>query len=89
MVRGPKREFISRSYNLILRTSLRASFSDAQCGFKAIRRDVAQELLPLVEDNNWFFDTEMLVLAQRAGLRTHEVPHLRTVLRGVTELAVR
>lgn len=74
VVRGPKREFISRSYNLILRTSLRASFSDAQCGFKAIRRDVAQELLPLVEDNNWFFDTEMLVLAQRAGLRTHEVP---------------
>lgn len=74
VVRGPKREFISRGYNLILRTSLRASFSDAQCGFKAIRRDVAQELLPLVEDNAWFFDTEMLVLAQRAGLRTHEVP---------------
>ncbi len=74
VVRGPKREFISRSYNLILRTSLRASFSDAQCGFKAIRRDVAQKLLPLVADNNWFFDTEMLVLAQRAGLRTHEVP---------------
>lgn len=74
VVRGPKREFISRSYNLILRTSLRAGFTDAQCGFKAIRRDVAQQLLPLVEDNNWFFDTEMLVLAQRAGLRTHEVP---------------
>lgn len=74
VVRGPKREFISRAYNLILRTALRASFSDAQCGFKAMRRDVAQQLLPLVEDNNWFFDTELLVLAQRAGLRIHEVP---------------
>ncbi len=74
VVRGPKREFISRSYNLILRTALGASFSDAQCGFKAVRRDVAGQLLPLVQDNNWFFDTELLVLAERAGLRIHEVP---------------
>jgi putative flippase GtrA len=74
VVRGPKREFISRSYNLILKASLGASFSDAQCGFKAMRRDVADLLLPMVEDNNWFFDTEMLVLAERAGLRIHEVP---------------
>jgi len=74
VVRGPKREFISRVYNLILRGSLQARFSDAQCGFKAIRRDVAQVLLPLVEDTGWFFDTEMLVLAERAGLRIHEVP---------------
>ena len=74
VVRGTKREFISRCYNLVLRTALHASFSDAQCGFKAMRRDVAQELLPLVEDTNWFFDTELLVLAQRADLRIHEVP---------------
>lgn len=74
VARGPKREFISRSYNLILRTVLRASFSDAQCGFKAVRREVADQLLPLVEDNNWFFDTELLVLAERSGLRIHEVP---------------
>ncbi len=74
VVRGAKREFISRTYNLILRGSLQARFSDAQCGFKAIRRDVAQALLPLVEDTGWFFDTEMLVLAERAGLRIHEVP---------------
>jgi putative flippase GtrA len=74
VVRGPKREFISRSYNLILRGALWASFSDAQCGFKAIRASVAADLLPLVEDNNWFFDTELLVIAQRAGLRIHEVP---------------
>lgn len=74
VVRGPKREFISRSYNLILRTTLRAHFSDAQCGFKAMRGDVAQALLPLVKDNGWFFDTELLVLAERIGLRIHEVP---------------
>ncbi|MDA8437289.1 MAG: bifunctional glycosyltransferase family 2/GtrA family protein [Propionibacterium sp.] len=72
--RGPKRELISRTYNLILRTTLAASFSDAQCGFKAIRHDVARTLLPLVEDDNWFFDTELLVLAERCGLRIHEVP---------------
>ncbi len=72
--RGAKREFISRSYNLILRRALRARFSDAQCGFKAIRRDAARELLPVVQDDEWFFDTELLVVAERAGLRIHEVP---------------
>jgi putative flippase GtrA len=74
VVRGPKREFISRAYNLILKSSLAARFSDAQCGFKAIRREVAERLLPMVEDTGWFFDTELLVLAERAGLRIHEVP---------------
>jgi len=74
VVRGTKRELISRSYNLILRSTLAARFSDAQCGFKAIRTDVARQLLPLVEDHAWFFDTELLVLAERAGLRIHEVP---------------
>ncbi|MFT4082625.1 MAG: glycosyltransferase family 2 protein [Nocardioides sp.] len=74
IVRGPKRDVISRCYNLLLRGVLSASFSDAQCGFKAVRRDVAERLLPLVEDNNWFFDTELLVLAEEAGLRIHEVP---------------
>ncbi len=74
VVRGAKREAISRGYNLILRTVMRAKFSDAQCGFKAIRRDRAIELLPLVRDEEWFFDTELLILAERAGLRIHEVP---------------
>jgi glycosyltransferase involved in cell wall biosynthesis len=73
VVRSPKRELISRSYNRLLRGVLRASFSDAQCGFKAIRAEVAKRLLPQVEDDGWFFDTELLVLAQRAGLRIHEV----------------
>jgi len=74
VVRGPKREIISRSYNVLLRTALGAGFSDAQCGFKAIRACQARQLLPLVEDKSWFFDTELLVLAERAGLRIHEVP---------------
>ena len=63
VVRGAKREVISRCYNLILRGTLAARFSDAQCGFKAIRADVAKRLLPLVRDTGWFFDTELLVLA--------------------------
>ncbi|MDT4892751.1 MAG: hypothetical protein QOE97_1786 [Pseudonocardiales bacterium] len=74
VVRGPKREFISRSYNLILRTTLRARFSDAQCGFKAMRTECAHALLPHVLDTAWFFDTELLVLAERSGLRIAEVP---------------
>jgi putative flippase GtrA len=74
VVRGTKREVISRSYNLLLRGTLATGLSDAQCGFKAIRADVAARLLPLVEDTGWFFDTELLVLAERAGLRIHEVP---------------
>jgi putative flippase GtrA len=74
VVRGAKRELISRSYNLLLRGALATRLSDAQCGFKAIRADVAARLLPLVEDTGWFFDTELLVLAERSGLRIHEVP---------------
>jgi putative flippase GtrA len=74
VVRGPKRELISRAYNRVLHVALRARFSDAQCGFKAVRRDVARDLLPVVRDESWFFDTELLVLAQRRGLRIHEVP---------------
>jgi len=74
VVRGPKREFISRSYNFLLRRYLGVSFSDAQCGFKAMRHDVAEQVLPHVHDTGWFFDTELLVIAERAGLRIHEVP---------------
>jgi putative flippase GtrA len=74
VVRGTKREFISRSYNVLLRATLQARFSDAQCGFKAMRTDRARVLLPHVQDNGWFWDTELLVLAERAGLRIHEVP---------------
>src|SRR6202042_3726816 len=74
VIRGPRREVISRGYNLLLHATLGARFSDAQCGFKAIRRDQARDLLPRTRDGGWFFDTELLVLAERAGLRIHEVP---------------
>ncbi|MEO9221172.1 MAG: glycosyltransferase [Mycobacteriaceae bacterium] len=74
VVRGPRREVLSRGYNLVLHGTLSTRFSDAQCGFKAIRADVAATLLPLVQDTGWFFDTELLVLAERSGLRIHEVP---------------
>ncbi|MFJ9562221.1 dolichyl-phosphate beta-glucosyltransferase [Streptomyces fuscichromogenes] len=74
VVRGPKREVVSRCYNVLLRCTLSVGFSDAQCGFKAVRRDAAAQLLPLVRDSAWFFDTELLVVAERAGLRIHEVP---------------
>ena len=102
VVRGPKRELISRAYNQVLRAALRARFSDAQCGFKAARAEALADLLPAIRDDGWFFDTELLVLAQRRGLRIHEVPVVwiddpdsrvdivRTALedlRGVTRLA--
>jgi putative flippase GtrA len=74
VARGARRELISRAYNTILRTVLRARFSDAQCGFKAVRADALDELLPAIRDEGWFFDTELLVLAQRRGMRIHEVP---------------
>lgn len=72
--RGLKREVISRCYNLILKLVLWVDFSDAQCGFKAVSRRVIDEVLPLVEDNNWFFDTELLVLSERLGYKLADVP---------------
>jgi putative flippase GtrA len=74
VIRGPKRELISRCYNMLLHACMGARFSDAQCGFKAIRAEQARALLPLTQDTGWFFDTELLVLAERAGLRIHEIP---------------
>lgn len=71
--RGWRREFISRSYNGILRHVFHPSFSDAQCGFKAISSAAARYLVPIVEDNNWFFDTELLLLAERCGFRVHDL----------------
>jgi len=69
-----KREIISRCYNLLIKLFFRNRFSDAQCGFKAVKRSVARQLLPEVENNEWFFDTELLLLAEEAKLRVYEVP---------------
>jgi glycosyltransferase involved in cell wall biosynthesis len=72
--RSLKREITSRGYNLLIKIMFWPSFSDAQCGFKAVRRDVVQDIVPLTRDNAWFFDTELLLLAQRRGYRIKEVP---------------
>jgi glycosyltransferase involved in cell wall biosynthesis len=74
VARGPRRELISRTYNTILHTVFGNGFRDAQCGFKAVRTPVADVLVPMVRDDEWFFDTELLLLAERNGLRVHEVP---------------
>ena len=74
VVRGPKRELISRAYSHIVRLSLHSRISDFQCGFKALRRECALNLLPLVHDDEWFFDTELLVTAERRGVRISEIP---------------
>jgi glycosyltransferase involved in cell wall biosynthesis len=71
--RRVKREVLSRGYNRLVRLCFRAGFSDAQCGFKALRADAARLLLPMTEDDGWFFDTELLLLAERNGMRIHEV----------------
>jgi len=72
--RSRKREVLSRAYNTLVKMMFMNRFSDAQCGFKALRREVALELLPLVENTRWFFDTELLLLAERLGYRIFEVP---------------
>ncbi len=72
--RSWQRELISRAYNLTVRLALGVSFSDAQCGFKAASRDAVRQLVPLVQDEIWFFDTELLFLAERHGLRIKDIP---------------
>jgi glycosyltransferase involved in cell wall biosynthesis len=72
--RSFKRETISRTYNLIIKTVMQTRFSDAQCGFKAISRRAADALVPLVQNTEWFFDTELLVLAEKKGYRIKDIP---------------
>lgn len=72
--RTPLREFMSRAYSFLFRSFFWTSFRDAQCGFKAIRKEAAEKILPLVEDNGWFFDSELLIIADKAGFEIEEVP---------------
>ncbi len=72
--RSLKREIISRIYNLMVKSFFLTKFSDAQCGFKAITRKAADELLPKIEDNGWFFDTELLVIGEKLGYRIFDLP---------------
>lgn len=69
-----KREITSRIYNLFLKSVLFIKFSDAQCGFKAVTRDVVNTIVPQVKDQGWFFDTELLVLAEKLGRKIKDIP---------------
>jgi glycosyltransferase involved in cell wall biosynthesis len=72
--RSLKRETISRGYNLMIKALFFTRFADAQCGFKALSRQAVRELVPLIENNEWFFDTELLILAEKAGYPVKEIP---------------
>ena len=72
--RSPKREFISRCYSLIFRSMFFTGFQDAQCGFKAVGRRVVEQVIPLVQDTGWFFDTELLILCEKNGYSVEEIP---------------
>jgi hypothetical protein len=74
VARRLKREILSRGFNLLIRLLFRTRFTDAQCGFKALRREAAQLLLPHVANNGWFFDAELLILAEKNDLRIFEAP---------------
>ena len=72
--RSFRREVISRIYNLVLKLVLQTRFSDAQCGFKAVSRKAVEAIVPQIEDQSWFFDTELLVLAEKQGYRIKDIP---------------
>ncbi|MCI0902629.1 MAG: glycosyltransferase family 2 protein [Chloroflexi bacterium] len=72
--RGFKREFISRGYNLLINAMFFTGLPDAQCGFKALTRATAEAIVPSIKNNNWFFDTELLVIAAKRGFNIASVP---------------
>lgn len=72
--RSFKREFISHVYNIFVKAVLFTRFSDAQCGFKSVSRKVVDQIVPQIEDQSWFFDTELLVLAEKQGYRIKDIP---------------
>jgi len=74
VTRSLKREITSRGYNLMIKALFRVSFTDAQCGFKAVKREAVQALVPLIKDQAWFFDTELLLLAGLEGYRIKDIP---------------
>ena len=72
--RSMKREVISRSYNLLIKSMFFTAFQDAQCGFKALTRQTAQDIVPHIKNNNWFFDTELLIIAAKRGYKIKQLP---------------
>ena len=74
VTRSLKREFISRGYNLLIKSMFFVPFQDAQCGFKALTRKTAQAILPHIKNDNWFFDTELLIISAKWGYKINSVP---------------
>ncbi len=72
--RSPARSLSSKIYNFLSRIILSHKFTDLQCGFKAIRTEIFKNIIPLIKDNNWFFDTELIYLAHRRNYRLKEIP---------------
>ena len=74
VTRSLKREVVSRGYNLLIQSMFFTPFQDAQCGFKALTRQAAKAIVPNIKNNNWFFDTELLIIAAKRGYRIKQVP---------------
>ena len=74
ITRSFKREFTSRSYNILIKSMFLTPFDDAQCGFKALTRQAAQAIVPNIKNNNWFFDTELLIIAAKRGYKIKSIP---------------
>lgn len=74
VTRGLKRDLVSRSYNLLIKGMFFTPFPDAQCGFKAMTRQAVRAIVPSIKNDNWFFDTELLLIAARGGYRIKSVP---------------
>lgn len=68
------RTITSKGYILLIKLLFWVHFSDAQCGFKAVTRRVVEELVPRIHDNEWFFDSELLIVGEKLGLRICEEP---------------
>lgn len=69
------REFTSRILNIFFIQALfNTHFTDAQCGFKAVRKNVVDNLIPKIVDNDWFFDGELLIVAEKSGYKIYEEP---------------
>jgi glycosyltransferase involved in cell wall biosynthesis len=74
ITRSVRREITSRGFILLIKLLFLSRLSDTQCGFKAITRQAARELVPRIENEEWFFDTELLLLAEKGGYRVKDVP---------------
>ncbi|KKS98662.1 MAG: glycosyltransferase [Candidatus Gottesmanbacteria bacterium GW2011_GWA2_43_14] len=84
-----KREILSRVYNILIRIFFGVGFSDAQCGFKGITRKLADNLIPHLEDNAWFFDSELLIVGEKMGYRVKQIPVIWTDNPGSTVRVLR